>query len=96
MTRDFSFVICKDLEHQRKRRLDKKGMYMKIQISRETTGLGAKGGRSALNLGIELIIIHKEQKILQRMRALGNLNETQGSHFSNGSHCSNIFLDISV
>lgn len=48
---------------------------MKIQISRETTGLGAKGGRSALNLGIELIIIHKEQKIFQRMKALGNLNE---------------------
>lgn len=27
---------------------------MKIQTSREATGLGAKGGRSALNLGIEL------------------------------------------
>lgn len=49
---------------------------MKAQISRETTGLGAKVGRSALNLDIELIIIHKEQKILQRMKALGNLNET--------------------
>lgn len=47
-----------------------------MQISRKTTRLKAKGGRSALNLGIELIIIHREQKILQRMRALGELNKT--------------------
>lgn len=47
-----------------------------VQVSRKKTGLRAKRGRSALILCIELIIIHREQKILQSMRALGELNKT--------------------